>query len=219
MYLIYVDDSGDRHRSLYSALIVHHQDWSEVLSLWLSARLGLFDLHEIPVRSELHAVKYLKGRGEVSINPNRNSLMQRTRNSPTGVCADIGNALAGCIAASGVELLTVWSEGNQKEPVYSALVDHLERYLEAKDCHGILMVDGDGSDGSYLRRHRELPIQTRRLVEDPWHQPAHTNQWIQMVDLVAYLAFQSIKAENKALDMIYDSWLATVDVRGGPIQC
>ena len=57
---------------------------------------------------------------------------------------------------------------------------------------GLLVMGGDGTDGSYYAAHRDLALETRALVEDPAFQHSHRSQWVQIADLVAYAAYQHL---------------------------
>ncbi|MGP9613777.1 DUF3800 domain-containing protein [Brachybacterium sp. AOP42-B2-9] len=54
---------------------------------------------------------------------------------------------------------------------------------------GLLVMDGDGTDTSYIAAHHELPIATRSLLEDPGSQHSSRSQWVQIADLIAYAAY------------------------------
>ncbi|MGW2563014.1 hypothetical protein ACWCXB_27930 [Streptomyces sp. NPDC001514] len=50
-----------------------------------------------------------------------------------------------------------------------ALLEDLDGRLGAAGAHGIIVMDGDGSDQAYQREHRKLRLRTRHIVEDPWY--------------------------------------------------
>jgi len=81
------------------------------------------------------------------------------------------------------------------------------------------VMDGDGSDRGYLNAHRNLKLASRNIIEDPLFQAAHRSQWIQMADLVAWAAYQSILQNPKKQFAWnwYKTHLGTCDVNGGPI--
>ena len=54
------------------------------------------------------------------------------------------------------------------------------------------VMDGDGTDASYLSAHRGLAVRRRSLIEDPFFQHSARSQWVQIADLVAYAGYQSV---------------------------
>lgn len=76
-------------------------------------------------------------------------------------------------------------------------------------------MDGDGTDTSYISAHRELPIATRSLIEDPAFQHSSRSQWVQIADLIAYASYQSlIRIEEKKFAW---EWYSSLDARGGEL--
>jgi hypothetical protein len=76
--------------------------------------------------------------------------------------------------------------------VYQELVLFLDARLLRADELGMLVMDGDGTDGSYCSAHRALPLATRSLIEDPGFQHSRRSQWVQIADLVAYASYQHL---------------------------
>ena len=70
MYLIYVDDSGDEHRTLFSALAIPSQHWAKCLDTWLGWRKkNLLRSYGLSTKYELHGVQWLNkrpGSGDVA---------------------------------------------------------------------------------------------------------------------------------------------------------
>lgn len=59
---------------------------------------------------------------------------------------------------------------------------------------GIMIIDGDG-DGPcrfYSRLYTSLNLSGRQLIAGPFFQPSDVSEWIQIADIVAYTAFQSV---------------------------
>jgi hypothetical protein len=102
---------------------------------------------------------------------------------------------------------------------YDELISHLHDRLIATRDYASIFMDGNGSDPTYLRAHRNLPLAGRRVLEDPLFQLSHVSQWVQMADLVAWTTYQSIlQHPGKALPAgWYDKHLRFRDVNGGPI--
>jgi Protein of unknown function (DUF3800) len=104
----------------------------------------------------------------------------------------IGLQALGLIAASGVEVSTVARRGNSVRPAYVGMLAEIEARLSDLNGLGIVIVDGQDEDETYWSAHRDLPLTSRRVIEDPWMQPSHASQLIQMADFVAYAAHQHI---------------------------
>lgn len=208
--LIYVDDSGNTALHLYAMVLVHDVDWSQALASWLDVRGVLRDEYAIPVRHELHAVDFLNGRGNPSVDPGWNR-RKKAR-------VEAGHRLAACIGALPVSTLVYYSDQHSKRLVYRRATEDLQAMLTRCDDHAIVVVDGDGTDAGYDLAHRGIELANRRILEDPWHQASHANQWIMIADLVAYLAFQSLNGSNSAFKSWYSSYFAHLDLNGGPVR-
>jgi hypothetical protein len=78
-------------------------------------------------------------------------------------------------------------------------------------------MDGDGSDFSYSRAHRALPLTSRNLLEDPLYQRSHGSQFVQMADLVAFTGYPSLltTGDKTLTRRWYADHLASKDVTGG----
>jgi hypothetical protein len=87
--------------------------------------------------------------------------------------------------------------------------------------HGMILMDGDGSRAQgYYDAHRNLKLSNRSVIEDPLFVPAHRSQWVQMADLVAWSAYQSLlrhTGKQFAWEW-YDTYLGLSDVNGGPLE-
>ncbi|PWJ55704.1 hypothetical protein SAMN06264364_10267 [Quadrisphaera granulorum] len=68
MQIIYVDDSGSDQTGFvtYSWVAVAAQDWSTCLRRLITWRRELYTSDAIAVETELHATKFLNGRGDPS---------------------------------------------------------------------------------------------------------------------------------------------------------
>jgi hypothetical protein len=78
-------------------------------------------------------------------------------------------------------------------------------------------MDGDGSDFSYSRAHRALPLKSRNLLEDPLYQRPHGSQFVQVADLVAFTGYQSLltTGDKTFTRRWYADHLTGKDVTGG----
>lgn len=193
--LIYVDDSGAEVTgyATYSWIEVPLDDWRPALEQILDWRAQLTAEHHIPKNYELHAVNFANGRG----NPSLDEAWNRRKAHRLTVLEDAFSRFA---QWEWLRAGTVYSKtslrrdhfGRERARVYGELVALLDQRLSKAGEWGLLVMDGDGSDSSYITAHRSLPIDTRSLIEDPAFQNSSRSQWVQIADLVAYAAYQSI---------------------------
>ncbi|MFD7895972.1 DUF3800 domain-containing protein [Streptomyces sp. NPDC059743] len=190
----YIDDSGipKTGLALYSALGVSAVNAGDVLRAWRELRRSWYVTHAVPADFELHASAFLAGRGRPG---GRNPLkIERYRMAQ--------NALEVIGAQSDLTVTTVyavhtahWREA--KRAAYTGLIRRLDRQLDEAGEYAALIVDGDGSEELYEDVHRQ--IRPARIKAPAAEVPAHTSEWLQMADLVAYSACQVIaQLESRA---------------------
>lgn len=211
--LYYCDDSGSPNDGyvVYSWVEVSADQWSSVLQSWLEQRKVLYALYGVPPSEEIHATALIGGRGTPSLNAKFNKSKQLRREL-------VRNALAAIGLIDGIRIGTVYrctSERGRnyhqiKADVYSELLQYWDNQCAQERRFALVYMDGDGTDKSYLDIHRRLNLCTRRIIEDPHHQHSHISQWVQMADLIAWTAYQSLRQHNKkrfAWDW-YDRYIA-----------
>lgn len=223
----YVDDSGHPQagRVVYGWASVEPCQWADVLGEWLELRRYLWRQFRVPVTEELHTTAYVNGRGRVSKNP-----PDRYRRDGIVLWKDLGRDIATrCLErVSSIQGLQVGSVTATGEPVmladtkkrlYAHLLGLFEQELATRDSLGIVMVDGDGSDGSYQAVHRDLNRRSRRIIEDPVHQDSASSQLIQLTDLVAWSANACVDrhARNAFAHHWYSTYLAPRDICRAPL--
>lgn len=220
--LFYMDDSGSPNDGhiVYAWIEVTPGCWAPGLRHWLDLRHRLYASYQVPADAELHATQLIGGRGTPATGGDFNSSKARRRQLVEEALTAIGE---NAHIKIGLVHRHTQARGRdyaqEREEVYGALVDHLDRRLQAVDEYGAIVMDGDGSDPSYLSRHRTLPLASRRLIEDPFFQNSHVSQWVQMADLVAWTGYQSINhhdGKTFAWDW-YSDYLSRSDVNGGPL--
>lgn len=84
----------------------------------------------------------------------------------------------------------------------------------------MVFMDGDGSDSSYRRTHRNLPLDQRRVIEDAIHLDSAGSQLIQMADLVAWVANATVDRHpmNGFAGQWYQNFLAERDRTRKPLE-
>jgi Protein of unknown function (DUF3800) len=70
----------------------------------------------------------------------------------------------------------------------------IDRRLFLAGIQGAMIIDGaaDGSSADYVRMFRSLNLSGRQLLMEPSFQKSDESQWIQIADIVAYTAYQSV---------------------------
>ncbi|MEV3852476.1 MULTISPECIES: DUF3800 domain-containing protein [Streptomyces griseus group] len=193
--LFYLDDSGtvDTGFIVYGWLEIDIIHWAPALRCWLDFRKKLYSDVRIPADFEIHSTHFINGRDKPSLDPawNRSKASRgRAAQEALGAAAAMPGTRFG--AAYRRTTKTGPAYGAERTAVYEATLRHLDQQLTHDDDHGIIVMDGDGSDPSYQREHRKLKLATRRIVEDPWFSGSDTNQPVQVADLLAYTAYQTV---------------------------
>ena len=220
--LFYVDDSGVEATGwiVYSWVECAIPDWASAHQGHLDLRRKIYTQFAIPTSYELHSAPFIAGAG----TPSTDLEWNRHKRHRSQV---LTMALTYLADATELRVGTVYRHTEkrrreyaaEKADVYAELVGHLDTRLGAADEHGMLFMDGDGTDVSYARVHRRLRNDTRRIVEDPVFQASHQTYWIQLADIVAWSAYQHLQRDPRrgfAWDW-YTTHLAPSDTNGGPI--
>lgn len=193
--VIYVDDSGAESTGIatFSWVSLLLDEWRDALDEVLTWRRHLTTAYGIPKHYEMHATKFANGRGNPSLDPSWN----RRKSNRSAVLDEAFDLFAGW---SWMHVGTLYAtQGTHRESyratrlrAYASLVRHLDASLTGDDEWGMLIMDGDGTDTSYISAHRQLSLSQRSLLEDPAFQNSARSQWVQIADLVAYAGYQSI---------------------------
>ncbi|MFJ4870525.1 hypothetical protein [Streptomyces sp. NPDC088757] len=195
-YLIYTDDSGDEISSLYTAVLVPMERWSKVLRQWLKFRKWLYNKHQVPADFELHTYEWLQGKG-IPVPEDGNHLA----NTSQGLRREIAEKALKQISVlkdHRVRILTCETAGAVKADAYAALTAALDAELEKEGAWGVIVVDGgkDGVPDPHVKAaHRALKLDSRRVIEDGWLQPAQASQLVQMADLAVHCAYQAARCK------------------------
>jgi len=218
----YIDDSGapDTGWIVYSWIECTIADWRVGLRGWLDLRKDLFARYAIPPSYELHAAHFAGGAG----NPSTDAAWNRHKRNRGEV---LQLALGAIAATPQLQVGSVYrvtgatgrAYAAQRADVYQSLVNRVDARLGAAGEHGLIFMDGDGTDTSYYGAHRGLKLAHRNVIEDPLFQPSHRSQWVQMADIIAWSVYQGLRrAPNRrfAWDW-YGTYLQRRDVNGSPL--
>ena len=185
-YVAYIDDSGDEHTAVYTALLVPVENWNETLGLWLDFRKNLYSKYFIPASFELHATDLLGSKGVPAPS------ITYGVNTDRGVRRRVLNlAVAAIGQLSSIRMISKALPHAKPAACYRALLAEIDSQLEAEGSWAIMIVDGEGNDGTHKAAHRDLEISSRRVVEDPWFVDSKVSQFVQMADIASYSVFQA----------------------------
>ncbi|MFE3788903.1 DUF3800 domain-containing protein [Streptomyces goshikiensis] len=200
--LYFVDDGGDaRTTACFASLGIDLAHADAAAQRWREFRdeLDADARLEIPVESSLHAVKLAGARGRhVHRSRSTDRVMHRQH------CQEvILRGLRTIAAIPGTRVRAVYREtenyGRDRPALYAALLQQLNLELATSGAHGVVIIDGDGTEGALRRAHRALPDEGRHIIGDPVFRPARDLDLLQAADMLVYSAYQSIaKRQSRA---------------------
>lgn len=214
-YIGYVDDSGNEDLGLlWVALLVPFDLWAEYLRRWLSFRQNLYVKTGVPASHELHAQVWLS---PAPLQETKAEALDALRNDDRELPGILlsgktsrrersrwyEKALLTIGTFTDARLLTVYTSdhsGPAKISLYDELLCFIEEFLAPERSHATLLIDGAMDSGSHLRAaHRALLVRRRRIVEDAALCRSSDSQLLQMADICAYAAFQSLQSKRNAV--------------------
>lgn len=198
MHFIYIDDSTERPRHVFSAMCVPCAHWNEVFSRLKRWREHLRDVHGIPLRYELHAGEFLTGRGS---GGTLQTLSRHKRAQIFHTSFKVTEWLNEC----GVTLFNVCNADDDQYRAFERLLNRINKTLEKRGAHAHLICD-QGKERQYtslvrkMRVHNPIPskfegwedgsrtknITIDQIIEDPQFKESHKSFFIQHVDFMAF---------------------------------
>lgn len=229
MYLMYVDESGDpgnnTAQSEYfclSGIVVHESQWRNFYEVNRRFRRKMKDVYGLPVRSELHAVKFL-----------RHSQFEIEKHNRLSILRNFLDELAK-INTIAVTNVIVHKLGKPREfdifgVAWRTLFQRFENTLVNgnfpegyRRSYGVVFTDAtNGESLTQLMRkmsvynpipnrwgigYRNIPI--ARVIEDPSPRDSQHSLPIQACDVIAYFLHQKLKPNSyikrKSADKYFD---------------
>ena len=196
MHLIYIDDSGDEELCVFSALALPIDQWHTAFQRVRDFRRELRRAYGIYVYKELHAWKFVSGRG-------RPSDRVVTKGQRAAIFREALKVMAGL---PGAQLFNAVFPRKQDEKAFEWMLNRVNRALQAWGSYAVLVCD-KGKEIAYTRLVRRMyvynPIPSRygvwadtgkswknipldRVVEDPFFKDSAQSYFIQLVDFSAY---------------------------------
>lgn len=194
--MFYVDDSRDEELCVFSVLAIPAQNWRQAFHEVRQWRRSLRHSDGVYVYKELHAWKFVSGRGR----PSERIITKARRAVIFRDCIRLVAALP------AVRLFNAVFPRKQDERAFERLLNRMNRALRDWDSHGLLICD-EGKESTYTRLVRRMgtynPIPSRfgtwrdtgltyrnipidRIIEDPFFKASNRSYFIQLVDFVAY---------------------------------
>ena len=147
MHLIYIEDSADEHLSVFSALALPVEQWRACFGIVRDFRRDLKRTYGIYIYKELHAWKFVSGRGQIA--PGFVTKAQRA--------TIFRSALEMMTNLPGAQMLNACFPKGKIDRAFERLLNRIERSLLAWDSHGILLCD-QGKEGDYTRLVRRMNV-------------------------------------------------------------
>jgi len=196
MHLIYIDDSRDEQLCVFSALSIPVPEWHRAFQIVRQFRRELKNAYGIFVYKEIHAWKFVSGRGQIS-----NRIV--TKGQRCAIFVDIMKLVANL---PGARLFNTVFPAKQDKIALEWMLNRINRTLESWGSYAILICD-TGKELDYTRLVRKMfiynPIPSQygvwvdsqqswkniplgRVVEDPIFKDSEQSYFIQLADCIAY---------------------------------
>ncbi|MFQ5794383.1 MAG: DUF3800 domain-containing protein [Candidatus Bipolaricaulia bacterium] len=196
MHLIYIDDSRDEQLCVFSALAIAADQWLDAFRQVRQFRHDLRESDGIYVYKELHAWKFVSGRGQIA-----DRTVTKGRR-----CQIFKEALQRVADLPGTRLFNAVFSAKQDERAFERLLNRINRTMVTWGSHAILICD-EGKESRYTRLARKMhvynPIPSKygawkdtgtemknipidRILEDPFFKKSEQSYFIQLTDFCAY---------------------------------
>lgn len=204
MYLFYIDGSQDGHYYTYSALGIPSENWKTVAAEVAKFRKHLRAEYGIYLSKELHAWKFVSGRGR----PSDRHLTKEKRVEIFNEC------LRFVVSLSPYKVILINVAMKNPDWAFERLVNRINRTMQTFGDLAMLICD-EGNEWEYMKLVRKMgvynPIPSQysggwkdtgqatknltidRVIEDPLFKQSHRSTLIQLVDFCAYALLRQDK--------------------------
>jgi hypothetical protein len=205
-YLIYIDESYDETHYAYSAMFVPAFQWNQYFDKLVAWRREWFEIHQIPLDYELHATKFVGGRGEFPTNRDKD-YRAALFNEAIGRIEEIDE---------GLKIINGITKSKKRHMIlFEYMLNRINSTLKYHQSYGVLICD-EGNENKltatvrkmkkenhipdridmygYNGASRNLPLE--RIIEDPLFKTSQSSYFIQLADLLAF----SLLRNEKPLD-------------------
>lgn len=206
MHLVYIDDERDPLSCVFSTLVIPATEWHLCFRQVRDFRRQLKLTDGIYLHEELHAWKFVSGRGRPSPSIITNYRRSRIFDETLRLITQL----------PGARLSNAVFPRKADEDAFEQLLNRIDRTMIAWDSHAILISD-QGKEQAYTRLVRKVyvfnPIPSQygtwrdsgrnwrnmpldRIVEDPFFKDSAQSYLVQLVDFCAYAL---LRRENPIL--------------------
>ncbi len=177
MHIFYIDESADEKLFVVAALAVPASHWRTVYNTVRLFRFNLQHMEGIDIHCELHAWKFVSGRGNIA-----DRVVTKGRR-----CQLFHDTLLMTTTLPGTKLLTAVAAADQQELGFERLVLKIQKFLEAEDSYAVLICD-QGKEAFYIKSLRLLQASGHadNIVEEPFFKDSAHSYFIQLSDFCAY---------------------------------
>ncbi len=198
-YFIYIDDSSEGEKHIFSAVCIPVSKWKLSHDLLISWRKKLKDDHGISASMELHAHQFISGRGS------NGALRELSRHKRAQIFHHTFRIIE-WMAVNGYETKIFNSCTSNQDKSFEWLLNRINRTMHAWGGYAYLICD-EGKEKHYTKMVRKMRVFNQipsrigrwadtnsatknipldRIVEDPAFKGSHTSHLIQLADFVAY---------------------------------
>lgn len=200
MYLIYIDESYDKTHFAYSAIFINAFAWNQYFASLLNWRMEWFKRYGIPLDYELHATKFVGGRGGHPANSDK-LFRANLFHEAIGIIENI----------PGVHVMNAITDNKKNHlKLFEYMLNRINRTLNAKSAFGVLICD-EGNENKLtaivrkMKKENHVPynvlgsiggtrnIPLDRIIEDPLFKTSKSSYFIQLSD---FLAFSLLRNEK-----------------------
>lgn len=226
MHLFYIDGSADHHYYTFSAIGVPETTWRDVYERTKAFRHKLRSRRGVAISKELHATKFLSGRGRPSDN------RHLSRQSRVAVFNASLRLVASC-APLGVKVLNAAMSDQYR--AFDRLVNRINNCMRTERSMALLICD-EGNEGDFTKLYRRMAvfnaipskygawadgkswanIPLDRVLTDPYFARSHHSNFIQLADFCAFALLRMDKPTATATQWGLDKsfrWLEPVCVK------